>query len=702
MQPEDFLNELQQLVARRSQANHLVDTLAFVSEVAGRLEEDPVFGEFEQVEYQGLGPRNRMLKLHGFTRQDDADDSIGIVIGRWEELDAPATLNTATVDQLTGWMQNFVREAIENGLHERVAEANPAYELALQLHHGAQKISRIRLHIMTNLTLSSRFKEELLDDIAGIAVERHIWDLQRLAALYESSREREAVHIDLKELGGMAIPCLEAARSDDLRSYLCVVQGDQLADLFDRYGSRLLEGNVRSFLGLKGGVNKGIRGTIQDAPGLFFAYNNGIAATASDVTVELRGGQMVITGLTDLQIVNGGQTTASILSARKKDRLSLRGVSVQMKLTRVLPEQAQGLIPRIAEFANTQNKVAAADFFANHPFHRKMEEISRRLLTPARAGQRIQSKWFYERSRGQYQNERLYLSKSEQTAFESEYPANQLLSKTDLAKYAHTWDEKPHWVSLGAQKNFSRFAGRFSSRSADISEAEYWERISPEYGEGYFKTIVAVALIWKKMEEIVDAGRRSWYEGGYRANIVTYTVAKLFHDVREVGGEIDLERIWTKQDAGPEVTSRLEQLAPNVQASLLLPPSGVRNVGEWSKKDECWKSIAALHLPWDDSVRSMAVSKTRFEEKKIEIRKQGLVDDGIDLQTKLLELTMSGYWTALHTWSRKTSHLSPTDMALVLRASTPQGFVQIRLPKEHRKLALLKQSAEDEGFRHVA
>ena len=702
MQPDDFLTELRQLVARRSQAEHLVDTLAFVREVADRLGEDPVFGEFEPVEYQGTGPKNRTLKLHGFTKLDEADGSIGIVLGRWEELDAPATLNTATVEQLTGWMENFVREAIENGLHERVAEANPAYELALQLDSEAARISRIRLHIFTNLTLSSKFKEELLEDIAGIPVERHIWDLQRLAALYESSREREAVHIDLEELGGMAIPCLEAARSDDLRSYLCVVQGDQLANLFDRYGSRLLEGNVRSFLGMKGGVNKGIRATIQDVPDLFFAYNNGIAATASDVTVESRGGQMVITGLTDLQIVNGGQTTASILNARKKDRLSLKGVSVQMKLTRVLPDQAQNLIPRIAEFANTQNKVAAADFFANHPFHRRMEEISRRLLTPARAGQRIQSKWFYERSRGQYQNERLYLSKSAQNAFESEYPASQLVSKTDLAKYAHTWDEKPHWVSLGAQKNFSRFAGQFSSRSAEVTEAEYWERISPEYSDGYFRNIIAVALIWRKMEEIVDAGRGSWYEGGYRANIVTYTVAKLFHDVRQARGEIDLERIWTRQDAGPEVTSRLEQLAERVQECLLLPPPGVKNVGEWCKKEECWKSVAAMHLPWDGSVRQIAVSKSRFAEKKADDRKQGQVDDGIELQTRLLDMTMSGYWTALHAWSRKTTHLSPPDMALVLKASTLPGFLKITQPKDQKKLALLKQSAEAEGFRHPA
>ncbi|XJC80909.1 AIPR family protein (plasmid) [Delftia tsuruhatensis] len=701
MQPEDFLNELSQLVARRSKASHLVDTLAFVNEVAERLEGDPVFGEFEQVEYQGSGPKNKTLKLHGFTRFDEADGSIGIVIGKWEEISAPATLTKTAVEQLSGWLGNFVHEAIENDLHQRIAEANPAYELALQLCNGTHRINRIRLHIFTNLTLSSRFKEELHGDVAGIPLERHIWDLQRLSAIYQSSREREAVQIGLDELGETGIPCLEAVRSEELCSYLCVIKGDQLADLFDRYGSRLLEGNVRSFLGMKGGVNKGIRSTIQDEPSLFFAYNNGIAATASGVEVKQNHGQLMITGLTDLQIVNGGQTTASILNARKKDRLSLENVSVQMKLTRVHPAKAQELVPSIAEFANTQNKVAAADFFANHPFHRKMEEISRRLLTRAQAGQRIQSKWFYERSRGQYQNERLYLSKSEKAAFESEYPPNQLISKTDLAKYAHTRDEKPHWVSLGAQKNFTKFAGKFSSRNSDLSEAGHWERISPDYGDDYFKSMIAVALIWKKMEGIVDSGRGSWYEGGYRANIVTYTIAKLFHDVRMTGREVDLEGIWNNQDAGSEIASRLEQLARSIQASLLLPPPGVKNVGEWCKKDACWESIAALQLPWDDGLRKITISKNAYQEKQIEAKRQGQVDDGIKLQRELLDLTAAGYWSALHAWSRKTNHLAPSDLSLVLRASTIQGFLKITLEKDWRKLMALKTSAEDEGFRHL-
>ncbi|WP_312439692.1 AIPR family protein [Janthinobacterium sp.] len=702
MQPEDFLDELTQMVARRSAARHLVDTLAFVHEVADRLADDPVFGEFRSVEYQSPGTKNRTLKLHGFTPIDESDGTVGIVIGKWEDITAPQTLGTAVVDQLSSWVENFVREAVENNLHEKIAHANDAYDLALQLNSEVHRINRIRIHIFSNLSLSSRFKEDSRDDIAGIPIERHIWDLNRLTALYESGREREAVRIELEESGGTAIPCLEAARSGDICSYLCVVKGDQLADMFERYGSRLLEGNVRAFLGMKGGVNKGIRATIQDEPGLFFAYNNGIAATASDVTVESRNGQLMITGLTDLQIVNGGQTTASILSARKKDHLSLTGVSVPMKLTRVFPDRAQELIPSIAEFANTQNKVAAADFFSNHPFHRKMEEISRRLLTPARASQRIQSKWFYERARGQYQNGKIYLDKSKKAVFEREYPAEQLISKTDLAKYAHTWDTRPHWVSLGAQKNFTKFAGAFSSGSAEISESENWERLSPLYGESFFRNMVAVCLVWKKMEETVDAGRKSWYEGGYRVNIVTYTLAKLFQDIRNTREELDLERIWNSQDAGEEVAARLEEIAPLVQQTLLSPPNGIRNIGEWCKRTECWDAIAALEIPYVSTARGMTISKDIYQGKKADNRKQGQVDDAIDLQSKLLHLTESGYWASLYSWPKGGAHLSPTDRALVLKASTLQGFLKIGLQKDWKRLASISETAEGEGFRQAA
>jgi hypothetical protein len=699
MDDKTFLDELRQIVIRRAAVMHLVDTLAFVSEVAERLEEDPVFGQFVPLEFSGTGSRNRQLRVHGFTELDDSDGTIGLVIGKWSDSDEPETLSTALVNQLSGWLENFVLEAIESKLNERIAEANPAYELACQLQDMGKRINRIRLHIFSNQPLTQRFKEEQFGLVAGIPIERHIWDLQRLKAMYQSTREREALEIALSDFGCDGIPCIEAARTDKLRSFLCVMDATLLADLFERYGSRLLEGNVRSFLGMKGGVNKGIRATIQDSPSLFFAYNNGIAATAANLTVENVDGRHLMTGLVDFQIVNGGQTTASILNARKKDRLSLSGVTVQMKLTEVSRDDAHDLIPKIAQFANTQNKVAVADFFANHPFHIKIEEISRRLQVPAKAGARVQSKWFYERSRGQFQNERLYLTKAKKDAFDLEYPTEQLINKTDLAKYDSTWREKPHWVSLGAQKNFTKFADQFSSKNPDISESEFWNTISPNYGESYYQQIVAVTIMWKRTETIVSTGRGDWYEGDYRPQIVAYSLALLFHSMRRSSNEFDLGKVWSSQGIDSMLENCIRNLAIAVQKAILTPPQGMTNVGEWSKKEACWERIRQISIPCPQQIEQWIVSKEDFKKAKADGKKLGRQDDGIGLQNTVLDLTSSGYWTALLKWPQSSNLLLPAERNLVIKASTIQGFKKINIEKDWRKLLEIKQLCEDDGFR---
>jgi hypothetical protein len=699
MDDRAFLEELRQIVIRRAAVSHLVDTMAFVSEVADRLEEDPVFGQFVPLEFSGTGRRNRQLRVHGFTELDDSDGTIGLVIGKWSDSEEPEALTTTVVNQLSGWLESFVLESVESRLNERIAEANPAYELACQLQNMGTRINRIRLHIFSNQPLTQRFKEEQCGKVAGIPIERHIWDLQRLKAMYESSREREAVEITLSDFGCDGIPCIEAARTDRLRSYLCVMDATLLADLFERYGSRLLEGNVRSFLGMKGGVNKGIRATIQDSPSLFFAYNNGIAATAASLTVERVDGRHLMTGLVDFQIVNGGQTTASILNARKKDRLSLSGVTVQMKLTEVSRDDAHDLIPKIAQFANTQNKVAVADFFANHPFHIKIEEISRRLQVPAKAGARVQSKWFYERSRGQFQNERLYLVKAKKDAFDLEYPTEQLINKTDLAKYDSTVRLKPHWVSLGAQKNFTKFADQFTSKSPDVSESEYWNTISPNYGESYYQQIVAVAILWKRTETIVSTGRGDWYEGDYRPQIVAYSLSLLFHSLRCSGHEFDLGKVWARQGIDGMLENCIRDLAIAVQKAVLSPPQGMTNVGEWSKKEACWEKIRQLSVPCTQQIDQWIVSKEEFKKAKSDGKKAGMQDDGIGIQKTVLDLTTGGYWTALLKWPKTTDLLPPAERSLVIKASTIQGFMKINIEKDWRKLLEIKQLCEEEGFR---
>ncbi len=701
MKENEFLDELRQMVVRRASTEHLVDTLAFVSEVAARLEEDPVFGEFTLAEHISQDSRGRQLRLHGFTELDESDGTISLVIGRWVEDAEPGPLLTTDVDQLRSWLENFASTALAGKPMAQMHESASAYALVDTLRRRKSDISCIRLHIFSNQTLTQRFKKELRSQIGDIPAETHIWDLRRLMAMYASDRERELVEIDLSEFQSAGIPCIEASKADGLKSYLCVIDGNLLADLFDRYGSRLLEGNVRSFLGMKGNVNKGIRRTIQDARHLFFAYNNGIAATAMDITVDGGGGMSRITDISDLQIVNGGQTTASILRARKQDRLTLDGVAVPMKLTVVNRERAHDLIPRIAEYANTQNKVAIADFFANHPFHRKMEEISRRLLVPARAGQRVQSKWFYERSRGQYQNERLYLSKARKDAFDLEFPSRQVINKTELAKYDSTLEEKPHWVALGVQKNFIKFAGTFSPKD-DRTEAEHWQELSPDFGEVYYQRIVAAAILWKAGEAIVSEGKGSWYKGDYRPQIVAYAWALVFHAIRAKGREPDLARVWEKQSTDESLDECYRRAAILVQDALLETPAGSSNIGEWAKKESCWQRVSGLNFDLGAAMTNWSVDKAEHRVRGREARRQGTQDDGIARQTEVVELARNGYWRSLNGWDQVAQHVFGPERTLLQRAATPEGATKLAMGKDWKKLLEIKQRCEDEGFRGPA
>jgi hypothetical protein len=699
MDDADFLVELRQLVATRAAATNLVDTLAFVEEIADRLSEDPVFGDFERVEYAGTGARNRLLKLHGATAVDESDGTIGLVIGQWSAADRPSSLPTKDVDQLTALLVNFVEDAVKSGLSARIVESNPAYEIARNLGDPDAAISRIRLHIFANQNLSQRFKEEDLAPVRGIPVERHIWDLRRIKDMYLSAREREDLEIVLSDFGRDGIPCLLAAEGDKTTSYVCAVDGSLLADLFEKYGSRMLEGNVRAFLGIRSAVNKGIRATIQDSPSLFFVYNNGIAATASEVEISVEKGQRVIRRLVDLQIVNGGQTTAAILNARKKDRLSLAGVTVPMKLTKVKPADAHDLIPRIAQYANTQNKVDIADFFSNHPFHRKMYDISIRLRVPAKAGVRVQSKWFYERSRGQYQNERLYLSKAQKDKRDLEFPPSQVINKTDLAKYDSTWNAKPFWACLGVQKNIRNFARQFDPGSGDVSDTENWESISPRYADAYYRRIVAIAILWRATEKMVSAARATWYRGDYRAQIVAYALGTFFASFRGKTGEFDTEKVWAEQDADPSLLPFIEECAMTAQETIMTPPGGATNFGEWAKKEACWSACRAAAPQFDARLSSWRVEAEEVRERARENRKDGRLDDDIGMQEQVMSRCKEGYWAALLEWERLRECVIEPDRRLVSRAANIVTCARIATPREWKRLMEVHATCHGEGFR---
>ena len=243
---------------------------------------------------------------------------------------------------------------------------------------------------------------------------------------------RETIEIDFEEKFKMLIPCIENSSSDKYSVYLAILNGEILASLYDEFRDRLLEKNVRSFLQVKGNVNKGIRDTLRVEPDMFLAYNNGISVTAESVKiVRDENGKPSIKSIRDMQIVNGGQTTASIFNARndRKNSIDLSKVYVQMKLSVIQSaEMMDEIVPRISTFANTQNKVQIADFSANDPFHRRIEELSRTIWAPTQGGLKPRN-WFYERARGQYAD---MLSRETTTRRKKDYKEEHpLFTKTD-------------------------------------------------------------------------------------------------------------------------------------------------------------------------------------------------------------------------------------------------------------------------------
>ena len=289
------------------------------------------------------------------------------------------------------------------GSHRKMEESSPVYDVAQQIHAQREELTKARFFLLTDGIVRNADIEP--ETVEGIEVTHHIWDIEKLRRFITSRMQREAIQIDFAADFGGSVPCIEAGdgTAESIGRFSTFFPGTLLASLYGEYGPRLLEKNVRSFLQAKGKINKSIRKTILNEPQRFLAYNNGISATAETIELEVVQGVLCSDAAKDFQIVNGGQTTASIYHALKRDKANLDDLMVQVKLT-VLndPEKVAMFVPLISQYANSQNKVNAADFSANRPYHMKLEELSRRLWAPPTSGTERQTHWYYERARGSY------------------------------------------------------------------------------------------------------------------------------------------------------------------------------------------------------------------------------------------------------------------------------------------------------------
>lgn len=621
--------------------------------------------------------RGHGLKVNGYHLSEDGDCldlfvTVCSLDGSVENLPKP------DVDTAFKRLTTFLVKSMDS-YHRSLEEASDAFSLAYLISEVAKQLTRTRLYLFSDRI--SRIDAIPNTEIEGVEVSYHVWDLERLRRCAVSGQHREPIEIDCIETFGKPLACLPAKSvSKDYSCYLAVVTGRHLVELYSRFGPRLLERNVRCFLQARGNVNKAIRTTIKDQPQRFLAYNNGLSATAMAVeTAPLENGGLGITRIRDFQIINGGQTTGSIYNAARKDGASVDSVAVPMKLT-VLPTSSviDELAPLISRYANSQNRVSTADFSSNHPFHVKIEELSRNVWAPAAEGKQRQTHWFYERSRGQYLDQKSReTTRAKKRVYEETNPSRQKFAKTDLAKFENSWAQLPHIVSRGAQKNFAEYMLMLDRRgSIDVDEA-------------YFQRLIAKAILFRQTERIVSAQKF----GGYRANIVTYTIALLAH---KTAHRIDLDRIWREQALTSALTEFIERHCHDVHHHITSPPGG-QNITEWCKKPGCWHKLRDFEVAIPGTLSKELISTGKVEKAEVDIGLETVTSEEKELIAKIA-CVPADTWFALSKWAKETNNLQGWQRGLAYSLGRRAGEGREPSRKQAIQGEKILEEAESLGF----
>lgn len=530
--------------------------------------DDPVICHFERK----VGTAN--LRLSGYALSDETDQ-LDLFVSLFTGEEAITSISDSETKKAAEQCLHFLTRCVNGLLSKNIDESDAAYPFIYTIQECYHNLDQIRIYVLTDRVAKSKnFKAR---EISSKQIKLEVMDIERLHRHWSEGKPRDELVINFEEISGDAIPCVYVPNDNiDYDYALTAIPGEALRFVYDKYGARLLEANVRSFLNALGKVNKGIRDTLIGQPENFMAYNNGIVIVADEIALRnTADGGPGILWLKGVQIVNGGQTTASLYFTKKKfPDVNLSNVRIPAKVIILRNENVEienDLIASISRYANFQNVVRQSDLSANAPYHVEIEKLSQTIYCPDGIG-----RWFYERAAGSYNTS---LAKEGGTPARIKHlkkvvipPARKII-KTDLAKFINAWDQKPYLVSLGAQKNFKMFMDSIDEKTEKISIGV------PEY-----KEMIAKAILFKTVIKLV----RPLFPA-FQGNVGIYLVSLLTY---KLGSRIDLKVIWNHQDISEPLRQQLATWAYEVN-KVLHDSSNGRMISEWAKKPECWKAVKA-------------------------------------------------------------------------------------------------------------
>ena len=631
-------------------------------------------GESENVvvkyDEKGLGtPKQHKINAYAISENYETVD---LFITLFNGTDEISKISNADIETASKRILNFFRKAIysienekssyfKNEYVDEIEESSEIFQFAYTLAKSQdikENLVRVNAFIIINGSYKGDFPANTL--ISGYNFYYKIFDIESLYNITEKSHI--PIEINFKA-DGFTVPCIPSPSvNEEYQSYLAIIPGEALASIYERFGSRLLEQNVRSFLQFNGKINKGIRTTIMKEPEMFLAFNNGIAATADEIELEdsQDGNGKIISVVKDLQIVNGGQTTASIYHTQKKDKADISNIFVQVKLSVVKnKEKFSEIVSRISEYANTQNKVSVSDLSSNRPYHVELEKLSRNIFTPITDSKPIQTKWFYERARGQYKNAIIKdgFTPSRKKAFDLKNPKQQLFTKEELAKYINAYQEiadgkkilvGPHYVVRGNQKNYVQFINY---------------SLEKKLNNVYFEDTIAKAILYRAAEKAY--GIKPNAIGDMRYITVPFAVTLLNCLTKN---QLDLYKIWKAQDVSETLKSLFHEMMSAIEPFIKdTAPGGL--YGEWAKKEDCWIKVKNNDFGFD-----LSVVKQDLIDKKNPPKRVIISDDETELQKRQEDLEKiksipTAIWKKIEEWGRETDNLSNNQQSIAWNLS---------------------------------
>lgn len=614
--------------------------------------------------------RSQGLKIDGYDI-NATGNSIDLLVAHFVDEDAKIpNIGKPAIRTAFKRAKSFLEKSrIGTAMRERMDESDEALDLANLIHSNFKNLKRSRIILLTNGITESQ--PAVTENIGNLEISYQIWDFDRLWRSVSSGMKKEVITLEFEEEGHINLPFISKSDSKGIyTTYIALIKGSLLRDLYDRYGTRLLERNVRAFLQARNNVNRGIRDTIIQRPNLFLAFNNGITVTANSVSIiNDKYGNPVISKIVDFQIVNGGQTVASLWHTNVKNKASIEDVFLQMKLSVInKKENIDILAPLISKYSNAQNAVNTADFSANDPFHRNLEKISLSIYAPDPTGGNVETIWFYERARGSFaETQSRERTPTRIKAWKKIHPPQQRLDKLTIAKLENTWRKLPQIVSLGGQKNFSHFMVYINECIAEDKEIE----VNVEY----FKNLVAKRIIWKATEKVINSQKIP----GYRANIVTYSLVWIL--VHEPD-KFDLSKIWKQQGISDDKKSYLNILTRSIRNKIVQTALG--NVTEWCKSNECWVKIKKMEIDFDTPIDDQNQVSQILETKSNQIN----FDDFMSKEI----------WAALINWIKNDGKLPNKDLEFsrgILKAINKNGAPTVPQMKVANKIL---NAAREAGF----